>query len=64
MTVCQLLAEKQIGKKTVSAWKNQDKFSNVWNYEICISEDGFCYETIKTAKTTWKRKFNSIVKET
>lgn len=60
MTVCNLLAEKTKDGRKISAWKNYDKFCSVPRFEITISKDGIALETIKTARTTWKKKFNEL----
>lgn len=60
MTICKILAEKTVGDKTVTAYENYDKFSNVPYYEIVVSQDSFAVEVIKTAKTTWKKRFRKI----
>ena len=62
MTICKLLAEAEKNGKTISVYENVDKFSACPYYEISISKDGIAYEVIKTAKTTWKRKFNELTK--
>lgn len=63
MTFCKLLAEKETNGKTISAWENIDKYSSVPYYEITVSENGNAYEVIKTARTTWKKKFKEICNE-
>lgn len=60
MTVCNLLAKKTKDGKKISAWKNYEKFSSTPCYEITISKDGIVLEEIKTARTTWKKKFNEL----
>ena len=61
MTYCEKLSEKKNGSKTITAWKNIDKFSNRYRYEITISDaNGFAYITFKTSKSGWKSAFNSI----
>ena len=60
MTPCNILAEKTKDGKQITAYKKYDKFSKSPRYEIVISKDGFATEIIKTAKTTWKRRFNEL----
>jgi hypothetical protein len=63
MTVCKLLAEKGKDGKTISAWENLDKYSRVPYYEITVSRDSIAYQVIKTARTTWKKKFKEVCDE-
>ena len=63
MTFYKLLAEKEKNGKLISAYEKTEKFSAYSSYEIDISKDGLVYETIPTAKTTWKRKFKELTQE-
>jgi len=61
MTVCEQLAVKnRENGERVTAWKMLDKFSTVYRYEITVSKNGIAYEVVKTARTTWKKKFNEM----
>ena len=64
MTFCKILKETTIGETRISAYEEYEKFSDVPNYRIYVKhkEYGYTqYDTIRTARTTWKRKFQSIV---
>ena len=63
MTVCKCLAEKEIDGIVVSAMELLDKYDRAPHYEIYISKNGIAYQTVKTARTTWKKKFDQIVGE-
>jgi len=63
MTFYKTLAQKTVDGVIVTAYAKQEKFSNVWNYEIVVSDgSGFvnACDVYQTARTTWKRKFNSL----
>lgn len=47
----------------ITATMKQEKFSNVWDYEIHVAKDGLGVEVIPTARTTWKRKYNAVFAE-
>ena len=47
----------------VTAARKQEKFSNVWTYEIHVAKDGIGIEEIRTARTTWQRKYKAIFAE-
>ena len=66
MTFCKELKETTIGDTEILAYEKYEKFSNVPYYEIYIvhhrdSAENYWVETTRTARTTWKRKFQSIV---
>lgn len=63
MTFCKILKSAQVGKDTVEAYENYDKFGIVPYYEIVVSRDGIGYRVEKTAKTTWRRKFKQVAEE-
>ena len=60
MTVCTTLAEKRKGGKVITASKRIDKDSTICEYTITVSENGFSVDVIKTAKSTWKKRFNEM----
>lgn len=62
MTFYKVLAEKENGKDTVTAYEKQDKYSTLKQYTILVSRDGISLYEIQTARTTWKKKFNEITK--
>lgn len=57
MTFCKILSEMQNGKKTVTAIEEYEKFSSVPRYSVVVSVDGIAVDVIRTAKTTWKKRF-------
>ena len=65
MTFYETLKDTKINGRHIYAYRKIDKYSNVWNYEIVNIEDGqhmVGYSDItKTAKTTWRKKYNEIV---
>ena len=63
MTFCEKLREAQANGKTVSAYKKTEKYSCVPRYEIIISEDAIAREVIKTAKSTWPKAFERVLRE-
>ena len=62
MTFCEKLASGKAGKYDISAWKLTDKDSRAARYEISISADGIELYSVKTAKTTWKKRFAEMAK--
>lgn len=40
-----------------------EKFETHSTYELHIGREGYDFEVIHTAKTTWRKKFNEIVNE-
>ena len=63
MTICNRLAKYSDGSVTITAVECYDKYSNVPWYEINVSDGMWICDTYKTARTTWKRKFKSVVLE-
>ena len=57
----QLKNGKTKNGKDITACKKIEKFSNVWNYEIVISENGIACHVERTARTTWRKKYNTMV---
>ena len=62
MTFCKVLANAERDGETVTAYENVDKFSSVKRYEIVVSRGSVAIQVIPTARTTWKRKFNELIK--
>lgn len=62
MTFCKILAETKKGNKAITAYEKTDKYNCLPEYEIVLSKNSIGYLVIKTAKTTWKRKYNELVK--
>lgn len=63
MTFCKQLKTAKIGSETITAYENYEKFSMVPYYEIIVAREEIAVEVIKTAKTTWRKKFNQIMEE-
>ena len=65
MTFCKTLEEKtlQNGMK-IQCVENYDKYSSTPYYEIVYSMPNWEYaKSIRTAKTTWQKKFKEVVHE-
>ena len=62
MTFCKVLATAERDGETVTAYENVDKYSSVKRYEIVVSRGSISIQVIPTARTTWKRKFNELVR--
>ena len=60
MTFCKVLAEKTSGEYKIVAYENHDKDSRLPRYEIVKSKDGFGVESVRAARTTWKKRFNEM----
>lgn len=62
MTISKCLATASKGKDDFTVYESYEKFSAVPHYEIVVSRDGIGYQVIKTAKTTWRKKFKELTK--
>lgn len=60
MTVVKQLASDERNGIAVTATENWDKYSSVPYYEISVARDSMAFIVIKTAKTTWRRKFKEV----
>lgn len=63
MTFCKQLKTAKIGSETITAYENYEKFSAVPYYEIIVSREEIAIDVIRTAKTTWKRKFKELTNQ-
>lgn len=63
MTICKILATTKKENYTITVYENYDKFSSIPYYQIVIAKKGIAIEVIKTSKTTWKKRFNKLIKE-
>ncbi len=63
MTFCKVLAETEKNGRTVTAYELWEKNEAAPHYEIYISREGIAWDTYKTAKTTWRRKFRELEKQ-
>lgn len=65
MTYSKTLAKATTGGKEIIAYESYEKFSAVPHYEIAISpvDNLFADMVVKTARTTWRKRFNQIVQE-
>lgn len=63
MTISRTIAEKTVGGYTFTACEVYEKFNNIAHYEIITSKDGLALYVDRAARTTWKKKFNSMTKE-
>jgi len=60
MTVVKQLASDERNGIAVTATENWDKFSSVPYYEISVARGSMAFLVIKTARTTWRRKFREV----
>ena len=62
MTFSKVLAETVKNGKEIRAYESIDKYETVPYYEIVICSVGnpFAESVVKTARTTWKRKYKEI----
>lgn len=63
MTFYKTLKRETVGGREVTAYEFTQKYETAPGYEIVISEDGFGVDVYKAARTTWKRKFNQVLRE-
>ena len=63
MTISKVLATAKNGKDDITVYESYEKYSVTPHYEIVISREGFATEVIKTARTTWRKKFNELTNE-
>ena len=61
MTFSKVLAQGKRGKYDVIALESTEKYSSVPHYEIIVADDNFAFEVVKTARTTWKKKFKEMI---
>ena len=47
---------------TVTAYKSMDKYSTLEQYAVTVSRGGLGIFTEKCARTTWRKKFNDLLK--
>ena len=63
MTFCKKLKETTINGKTITAMECTEKYAAAPEYMIIKSENGIGLETIKAARTTWRKKYAQLVDE-
>lgn len=63
MTFCKALSERNINGKTVTAYRLIDKYTVSARYEITVSINSVELYTIKTARSTWKKKLSEVISE-
>jgi len=61
MTIVKQLAHEEKDGRAVTATENWDKFSKVPYYMVTVSKGSMAYIEIKTARTTWRKKFKEVV---
>lgn len=47
----------------ITATQKQEKYSNIWTYEICVARDGYGLFVIPCARTTWKKRFIETINQ-
>lgn len=65
MTLCIPMATAAKNGIRVTAWERTEKCSAVPNYEITVSkiDDPHPMDEIKTARTTWKKRYKEICRQ-
>ena len=65
MTFYKELAMKTNEKRTVTAYERYEKYETYPTYVVCVSNnsDSLAFIAEKTARTTWKKKFNQLCAE-
>lgn len=61
MTFCKELAKAERNGKIISAWELSDFGCGAKRYEVSVSVDGIAYQTVQTARTTWRKKFREVL---
>ena len=61
MTICRVLAEAKKGDLTITAEERTEKESAVPRYVIFLSKNERVIAHVPVAKTTWKKRFNTMV---
>lgn len=61
MTFCKVLARGKNGEDDVTAYECKDFEAVMPYYEIVVSRDGIARLVEHTARTTWKRRFQSMI---
>ena len=62
MTICKLLAQGKSGNDDILVYEKYEKYCGNPYYEIVIANNGIAHLTERTARTTWKKRFNEITK--
>lgn len=63
MTFCEVLARSPLGDgREVIASKEVDAWTGRVSYAVMVCRGSVAYEVIRTARTTWKKKFAEVAK--
>lgn len=60
MTFYKTLATAEQDGKTITAYEKTEKYSTAKQYVITVARDSIAIEEIKTARTTWRKKFAEL----
>ena len=60
MTVCKVLAQGKNKNDDVIVYEKYEKFCGNPYYEIVVARNGIAFLSERTAKTTWKKRFQQI----
>ena len=65
MTICTPIATAAKNGIRVTAWERTEKFAALPDYTITVSpiDDPHPMEEIKTARTTWKKRYKEICRQ-
>ena len=63
MTLSQTLKQTTANGYDITARIRTDKYSAYAEYSIAISRNDYAVEVIPAARTTWRKKFNQLVKD-
>lgn len=63
MTLSQALAQTTVNGYDIDARIRMDKHSLYTEYSVTVSKNDYLIEEISAARTTWRKKFNQLVKE-
>lgn len=61
MTISKVLAEgKNRSGKDIIVYERMEKYARLPKYEIVVAENSVAITCEKTARTTWKKRFNEL----
>lgn len=64
MTFCKLLKKTSLPNgDTVEAYARTEKFESTATYQVVISRNGIAYDVIPCAKSTWRKRFASVLRD-
>lgn len=63
MTFYKELKKADADGAIVTAWEVWEKYSTIPHYEVTVVKEQMECERYRTARTTWRRKFNEVVND-